>query len=98
MELTLENILSVVWSSEAMTFNDLCDALGNDCPEKGDREAWRDLFRQLESAKAVGLITLEKRDGRIESIQLTKRGADKIRERADSRRGLFRNLKAEEEL
>lgn len=75
-------ILSVIGSTEPSTFNELCNGLRrlNICPEKGDKTGWGTLFRKLGEYKAEGLVIVEMDGRNMKSFQLTKVGADKVRE------------------
>jgi hypothetical protein len=76
------DILAAVSLTEPMSFSDFCGALNN-CPERGDREAWRSLFGLLSRCERSGLLVIERDDDRIgskiESLQLTDAGAAKLR-------------------
>lgn len=89
MTMTTDTILGAIGFTEPSSFGEFCGALGADCPEKGDRDAWRELFSTLNGLAAEGLVEIE-RDGRnIESIVLTEAGANYIRGKKDAARPLF---------
>lgn len=85
-------ILSAIGSTEETSFNEFCSALGDDCPESGDRDGWRAVFNQLRLLETHGFIEVSRTKGKIDSMILTKAGANRIRERMDSRRGLLSGL------
>lgn len=89
--LTDETVLKAIGSTEPSSFNEFCGALNCDCPE--ERSEWAELFavlRKLEKGKLVDV----KRDGKaIEELQLTKAGANRIRDRKDSERGLLQAMR-----
>lgn len=84
-----DTILAAIPSSEPISFNEFCSALGADCPEKGDTPAWRELFGLLEKAGRDGDVEISRLDRRIDSLILTGQGAAKMRAKLDSGRGLL---------
>lgn len=73
------DVLAAISFKSATGFSEFCSAL-NDCPERGDREGWRELFSLLNKCERNGFVIIE-RDGRnIESLQLTDAGAARFRE------------------
>jgi hypothetical protein len=84
-------ILSAIGSTEPSTFGEFCSAL-KDCPAKGDREGWREVFATLEWLEHQELVTIERSGRSIESLMLTSAGANRIREKLDKRRGLLASL------
>ena len=84
-------ILSVIGSTEASTFGELCNALRrvNLCPEKGDKTAWGMLFKKLGEYGRDGWLKIEMEGRNMKTFQLTKESADKVRDFADSQRELF---------
>lgn len=84
-------ILSVIGSTEASTFGELCNALRrvNLCPEKGDKTAWGMLFKKLGAYGKDGWLKIEMEGRNMKTFQLTKEGANKVRDFADSQRELF---------
>ncbi|MGH8597515.1 MAG: hypothetical protein ACREXT_12730, partial [Gammaproteobacteria bacterium] len=82
-------LLSAIGSTEPSTFYEFCSALKDDCPEKGDRDAWRELFGSLELAARHGFLDIERTEKSIESLQLTAAGANRVRASFDQKRGLF---------
>jgi hypothetical protein len=70
-------ILRAIPSTEPATFGEFCSAY-DDCPERGDREGWRELFGDLETLEQQGLVEIERVDGKIESLQLTGEGAELV--------------------
>jgi len=79
--------LSLIGSTEESTFNELCSALGDDCPtEKGE---WRELFERIRDLEKQGYIEVTRTQGKIDGLQLTEQGAGLIRDRLDAKRGLL---------
>lgn len=81
------DFLALVPSTEPFTFNELCQALGDDCPH--DKTEWRALFVRLEGFEADGYIEVSRIAGKIDGVQLTESGAALIRDRNDQKRGLL---------
>lgn len=77
---TNDEILAAIPSTEAASFNEFLNALP-DVPEKGDREAWRELFEQLTDLEMRGWVEVERanRGGSIESLLLTAEGVEEVR-------------------
>lgn len=73
-------VLNAVSSTEASTFSEFCRGLGGDCPERGDKEAWADLFDTVNAAETLNLVEVERSNGRIETLILTDTGAERVRE------------------
>jgi len=90
--MTDEKILAAIGSTEPSTFVEFCKSLGSDCPEKGDTSEWPELFANLEYLEHQKLVTIERDQRRIESLQLTDAGADRVRAELDKTRGLFSGL------
>lgn len=99
-EPTLEelDLMRVIWSEEPMGFFDLCNALRiqGTCPQKGEKQEWAILFSRINVIEKLQWITCT-RDGRsISTMQLTKLGADVVRNYADSKRELIQVIEEEE--
>ena len=84
------NFLQQIGSTEETTFNELCTALGDDCP--GDKAAWRDLFAKIRDLERQCYIEVTRTAGKIDGLMLTESGASLIRDRLDSQRGLLSQL------
>lgn len=81
------DFLMLIPSTEPCTFNELCGALGDDCPrEKGE---WRELFTRISGFERDGYVEVERVGGKIDGIQLSASGAALIRDRLDKTRGLL---------
>lgn len=65
-------------STEPSTFSEYCRGL-RDCPERGDSAAWADLFKAISNGERLGLIEVERLNGKIETLILTEAGAAKVR-------------------
>lgn len=81
------DFLSLIGSTEETTFNELCSALGDDCPH--DKSEWRELFQRVERFEREGYVGVIRENGRIEGLILSESGAALIRERLDKKRGLL---------
>jgi DNA-binding transcriptional ArsR family regulator len=88
--MTEDTILSAIGSTEPSDFNEFCRGLGADCPD--DREGWREVFNHLRILEQHGFIEVSRTGNKIDSMILTKAGANRIREKLDSRRGLFAEM------
>ena len=77
---TNDEILAAIPSTEPATFSEFLNAL-SDVPEKGDRSAWAELFRELTELEGLGLVEIERANhgGAIESLMLTGEGAAAVR-------------------
>lgn len=84
-----ETILAAIGSQEPSTFNEFLRALGDDCPERGDKDGWRELFAALEYSERSGLVEIERVQRKIDSLILTEAGAARVREQLDGKKGLF---------
>lgn len=73
-------ILVNIGATESTSFRELCNALGDDTPEKGDSKGWRELFQTIDALEQCALIEVERRDSRFESAILTPLGAERARE------------------
>jgi hypothetical protein len=91
MSVDVDTVLEAIGSTEASDFNDLCRGLGSNLPE--ERSEWADLFRTIEEAEREGLVEVERDDvsgkQRIATVILTPAGADRVRAKLDSQRGLL---------
>lgn len=76
----LNTLLKSIGSTEESSFNEICQALGDDCPEKGDSVAWGELFRLIDSAEKSGLIEVSRTNRRTDSAILTEAGAARVKE------------------
>lgn len=93
--MTLDTVLAALTSTCPSSFGDLCNGLGPERPDKGDRDGWRVIFQLLDQAEAEGLVDISRArnptTGRedVDTLQLTQEGADRVRSQLDGRRGLF---------
>lgn len=76
-----DNILAAIGSTEPSTFNEFCAGL-KDCPAKGDRDGWREVFAALEWLEHQKLVEIERNGRSIESLMLTEAGAERVRSRS----------------
>lgn len=79
--MNIKTLLVAIPSTEPATFSEFCRALGDDCPERGDKEEWADLFDTINQAENLGLIEVDRNGRNTESLQLTEAGAAKVRGR-----------------
>ena len=86
-----EIILSAIGSQEPSTFSEFCSALDDNCPE--EKSEWAKLFRALEELQRHGFVEIEKTGGKVDTLILTEAGANRIREKLDSKRGLLTRMR-----
>lgn len=84
-------LLGHIGSTEETTFNELCRALGDDCPR--EKSEWRELFQRINDLERQSYIEVSRLSGKIDGIILTEAGANLIRDRNDAKRGLLQLLK-----
>lgn len=72
-------ILSAIGSTEESSFFDFVSALGSEKPDKGDRDAWRQLFMQIEKLEVDGFVEVCRTGRSIDSLILTEAGAARVR-------------------
>lgn len=71
----LETLLGAIGSQEESSFSEICQALGDERPAKGDKAEWRDFFDLLRKAENQGLIEQFKNSvGNFEGAILTEAG------------------------
>lgn len=91
MSVDIDTVLAAVGATECSDFNDLCRGLGSNRPQ--ERGEWADLFRTIEQAERDGLVEVSRIevDGqkRIDTLILTEEGANRVRAKLDSKRGLL---------
>jgi hypothetical protein len=88
-----ETVLAAIGSTEETSFNEFCRALGDDCPESGNRNGWREVLSHLGTLERHGFIEISRTQGKIDAMILTAAGANRIRENLDRRRGLLSALR-----
>ena len=81
--MNLLTILKAIGHTEASSFREFCNELGDACPERGDTSEWGALFRMLRSAESDGLITVNRFGSNIDNLQLTEAGAAHVRANPD---------------
>jgi hypothetical protein len=89
--MTIDQILQAIGSTEPATFSEFCSSL-QDCPVKGDREGWREVFNLLNEGERNGLIKIDRVGKSIDTLLLTEQGADQVRGKFDDRRELFQQF------
>lgn len=85
------DLLGHIGSTEETTFNELCRALGDDCPR--EKSEWRELFNRINDLERQCYIEVSRLGGKIDGIILTEAGANLIRDRNDSKRDLLQLMK-----
>lgn len=84
-------VLQAIGSTEASSFSEFCRGLpSEDMPQ--NKAEWHSLFLRLDALGKDGFIEITKMQGKIESMILTKVGADRVRASMDQKRGLFGGL------
>ena len=90
-------ILEAITGGGEISFGQFCSNLKPDCPRAGeDRDLWAALFKKLEAAARDGLVVIAReQDGadHIKWLRLTETGAEMVRGRLDSSRGLLELMK-----
>lgn len=69
-----KEVMQAIELTEPSSFREFCSGL-KDCPERGDRDEWRELFGDLEWCAHMGWLVIEKVGQSIDSLQLTEEGA-----------------------
>lgn len=77
--MTADKILLALPSTEPATFNEFLRAL-DDAPERGDKEAWAELFQELDGLETMGMVEVERYQGKIDTLILTGIGAEYVRD------------------
>lgn len=77
--MNIKTILQAIPSTEPASFREFCNALGSDCPERGEREDWAELFDCIREAEGNVLIEVERSGNSIETLILTEAGAATVR-------------------
>lgn len=85
------DLLGHIGSTEETTFNELCRALGDDCPR--EKSGWRELFQRINDLERQCYIEVSRLNGKIDGIILTESGANLVRDRNDAKRGLLQLMK-----
>lgn len=92
------DLLSAIGSSEPSTFHEFCQGLKrtpSGLPTGTD--AWRECFAGIEWLAHLGLVTIKKANGKIDTLQLTPTGADTVRKHLDANKPLFQALPDDED-
>ena len=76
----IKTVLEATPSTEPSSFNEFCRALGSDCPERGERDDWAELFDCIKAAENLDLIEVERVNGKIDTLILTEAGVARIKE------------------
>lgn len=88
-QIDVDAILAAVGTTKEINFYEFCKGLGVLCPLGGDKERWKSVLQTVDTAASAGFLIVEKKNGLIESLKLTEKGADHIRGKLDAQRGLF---------
>ncbi len=65
-------VLAAIGSTEESDFGEFCRGLGSDCPQKGDKAEWSDLFQQLNRLEQTGFVTISRAGRNIDAMILTE--------------------------
>lgn len=79
--------LSLIGSTECTTFNEMCSALGDDCPS--EKSEWAALFTRIRDLERQCYIEVTRTAGKIDGLILSESGRAMIRDRLDRKRGLL---------
>jgi hypothetical protein len=71
------DVLAAIPFTEPAAFGEFCGAF-DDCPEKGNKEGWRELFSDLRALESLGLISVEYSDRKIDTLTLTEEGKERL--------------------
>ena len=76
--MNFRTLLIAIGETKSGTFYEICDALGDDRPAKGDQRGWIDFFDGLRQAEFAGLIqtTAPHPGDRFEAAILTESGKE----------------------
>ena len=77
--MNIQTILEAVPSTECASFSEFCRALGSDCPERGERDDWAELFDCIKAAENLDLVEVERVNGKIDTLILTEAGVARVR-------------------
>ena len=75
-ELTL---LKAIPSTQEASFREVCNALGDDKPEKGVKGEWGKFFSVLKKLERDGLVEISWTGDQVDSLILTEAGAARVR-------------------
>jgi hypothetical protein len=72
-------ILKAISSTEESAFYEFLRGLGSEAPERGDRTAFFQLFRQLDKLENDGLIEISRNGEKIDGMILTESGVARVK-------------------
>lgn len=75
----LDTLLKAIGSTEESSFSEICRSLGDDCPERGDKEEWSEFFQLIDQAENNKLIDVSWTEGRLDGAILTEAGVTRVR-------------------
>ena len=78
--MNIQTILEATSSTEPSSFSEFCRALGSDCPERGERDEWAELFDCVKAAEILNFIEVERVNGKIDTLILTEAGVARVKE------------------
>lgn len=78
-------ILINISSEEPSSLNEVLRGLGDDAPERGQKQEWYVFFRQIEALEELGLVEVARLNNRVETLQLTDIGTERAREALQER-------------
>jgi hypothetical protein len=71
-------ILRAIGTQEC-SFLEFLRGLGSECPDRGDKQAFYQLFRQLDQLETEGDVTISRFGRNIEGMILTEQGVARVR-------------------
>lgn len=92
--MTEETILAAIGFTEPSTFSEFCEALGDDCPQSGNRAEWTDVFGKLRVLESERYVIIVRDRQNIQQLQLTEKGANRIRDYNHARQPLWHTMES----
>ena len=75
----MKTLLAAIGSTEESSFGEMCNALGDDCPDKGDKTAWHTLFNMINIAEEEELVEVHRNGTKIDGLILTEAGITELK-------------------
>lgn len=72
-------VLRAIGSTETTDFMEFCEGLGDNCPVKGDKESWQEVWQTLERLERRGLVEVTRENRRFIDAILTADGVEEAR-------------------
>lgn len=79
----LLTVLKAISSTEPSSFREFCSGLGDACPERGDTNGWREVFRLISKAEKDGLVDVLWGNVGFHTVILSESGAAHVRANPD---------------